>query len=142
MKTPITITLSLLLLCGCSPQKPPEEEHNYHEIKDKLIDWNYIFEQEENDYLVYFYSERCGYCNEIKQDIIKFYLAEIIPMYFVCTDFDAVVGPRGDLTGVDNIDDFYIFGTPFLSRLKNHKIANYYVGVSEIRSFISTYKSI
>ena len=141
MKKCKSLLIPLLVLCGCTTTKK-EELHNYHEIKDRQIEWNSIFKQEEEDYLVYFYSERCGYCNEIKQDVLKFYLADYLPMYFVCTDYDAVVGPRSDLTGVDNIDDFYIFGTPFLARLLEHKIANYYVGVSEIRQFISGYKSI
>ena len=139
MKKIISLVIPLLILCGCKSNQTTEESHNYHEIKDRIIEWNYIFEQEEDDYLVYFYSERCGYCNEIKQDIIRFYLNEYMPMYFVCTDYDVVIGPKSDLTGVDNIDDFFIFGTPFLSRLLNHKVANYYVGVSEIRNYISSF---
>ena len=138
MKRYTSLIIPLLLICGCQ-SKNTEEEHNYHEIKNRLISWDYIFEQEEDDYLVYFYSERCGHCNEIKQEILKFYLAEYTPMYFVCTDYDAIFGPKSDLVGVDNIDDFYIFGTPFLARLHNHIVTNYYVGVSEIRSFISSF---
>ena len=134
-----SLLLPLLLLTGCGGKAVPQEQHNYHEIKDRLIEWNNIFEQEEDDYLVYFYSERCGHCNELKQDILSFYFKEYIPMYFVCTDYDAVVGPRSDIAGVDNIDDFFIFGTPFLTRFKDHKVSNYYVGVAEIRSFISTF---
>ena len=139
MKIIKSLVIPLLILCGCNANNQPEEQHNYHEIKDRLILWNNIFNQDEDDYLVYFYSERCGYCNEIKQDVLKFYLQEYMPMYFVCTDYDVVVGPRSDLTGVDSIEDFFIFGTPFLARLKQHIVFNYYVGVSEIRDYISTF---
>lgn len=139
MKIVQSLVIPLLILCGCNANNQHEEQHNYHEIKDRLIQWNDIFNQDEDDYLVYFYSERCGYCNEIKQDVLKFYLQEYMPMYFVCTDFDVVVGPRSDLTGVDSIDDFFIFGTPFLTRLKQHIVSNYYVGVSEIRDCFSTF---
>lgn len=139
MKKLSSLVLPLLLLSGCASNNKQETIHNYHEIKDRLIEWNTIFEQPEENYLVYFYSERCGYCNELKQDIIKFYLADYVPMYFVCTDYDVVVGPRSDLTGVDKIEDFYIFGTPFLTRLKLNKVANYYVGLSEIKEYISAY---
>ena len=139
MKKLTSLILPLLLLCGCTAKETKIEQHNYNEIFDRLIPWDYIFEQEENDYLVYFYSERCGYCNEIKQDILQFYLKEIIPMYFVCTDYDVVIGPRSDLTGIDNIDDFFIFGTPFLTRLIENRVANYYAGVSEIRNYIASF---
>ena len=57
-------------------------------------------------------------------------------MYFVCTDIDAVFGSQTDLTGINNITDFYIFGTPFLARLVEHAISIYYVGASAILDFI------
>ena len=139
MKRISSLIIPILVLTGCTPKQRPEELHNYHEIKDRLIDWDNVFNQVDDDYLVYFYSERCGHCNEIKQDIIKFYLNEYMPMYFVCTDYQVVVGPRSDLTGIDNINDFYIFGTPFLLRLLEHKVSNYYVGTHEILNYISTF---
>ena len=135
----ISLVLPLMLLVGCTPNKSIEEKHNYHEIKDRLIAWNDIFIQEEEEYYVYFYSERCGHCNDIKQNIINFYYKDVVYMYFVCTDIDSVTGPRSDIKGIDNIDDFYIFGTPFLTQLSSHKINDYYVGVSEIKGFISTH---
>ena len=134
-----SLVVPLLVLCGCATAQKKTEIHNYHEIKDRIINWEYIFEQEENDYYVYFYSEKCGYCNDIKQEVIKFYLAQFVTMYFVCTDYEVVVGPRSDLTDINIIDEFYIFGTPFLARLLNHKISNYYVGVNEIRDFIDMF---
>ena len=111
--------------------------HNYHEIREHLISWNSVFEQSEDDYLVYFYSERCRHCNEIKQYVISFYLEGSCPMYFVCSDFEVVLGPKKDLKGIDNIDDFYIFGTPFLVRILLHSIESYYVGVEEVKQCIS-----
>ena len=111
--------------------------HNYHEIKDRLIPWNEIFNQEEDYYFVYFYSETCGHCNDIKQDVLNYYFESINPMYFVCTNYEAVIGPKKELYGIDNIDEFYIFGTPFMIEIKDHTILDYYAGTIEILEFIS-----
>lgn len=133
------IIFSILLLTSCNNETPIY--HNYHETKNSLISWHDIFTQEENNYLVYFYSERCGHCNEIKQDVISFYLEDIYPMYFVCTDIEVVLGPKNSLVGIDNINDFYIFGTPFLLNLVDHKVDSYYGGASEVKEYISILKN-
>ena len=136
MKKLISLVVPLMLLVGCNNIKKAEVKHNYHEIKSDLIDWIDVFEQEEADYLVYFYSERCGHCNSIKNDIINYYLTTSNRMYFVCSDYDAVYGPQKDLRGVNNIDDFYIFGTPFLVRIQNYTVSEYYAGTTAILNFI------
>ena len=137
MKKLSCLAIPLLLLTGCTNNtKPKKVVYNYHEIRDNLIDWVDVFNQIEHFYLVYFYSERCGHCNSIKSDVISYYLKNIKRMYFVCTDIDAVFGSQSDLIGINNITEFHIFGTPFLIRLVEHKISNYYVGASAILDFI------
>ena len=128
------IILLPFLLLSCSKDIPI---HNYHETRDHLISWENIFKQQENDYLVYFYSERCGHCNQIKQDIINFYLEGSYSLYFVCSDMEVVLGPKKDLKGIDNIDDFYIFGTPFLIRILSYSVESYYAGSVEVKGYIS-----
>ena len=140
MKKTICIVIPLLLLLGCNQKSNAQVTHNYHETKSSLIPWSDIFSQEEEDYLVYFYSELCGHCNEIKQTVISFYLKELIDMYFVCTDIEAVFGNKKDMTGVDNVDDFYICGTPFLARIEEHQVSEYYVGSNAIVSYINQFK--
>ena len=110
--------------------------HFFSLFSNHVFDWINVFEQEEADYLVYFYSERCGHCNSIKNDIINYYLTTSNRMYFVCTDYDAIYGPQKDLRGVNNIDDFYIFGTPFLVRIQNYTVSEYYAGTTAILNFI------
>lgn len=130
-----SLVLPLLILCSCS-NEPAPIFHNYDDIKDNLISWSDVFNQE-GDYYVYFYSERCGHCNDIKQEIINLYLEELVNLYFVCTDIEAMLGPIKDLHGVNSVDDFYIFGTPFLVEINNCYVVDYYIGSEEIRGFIS-----
>ena len=136
MKKLTSLIIPVFLITGCEPSQAIKVEHNYHEIKDHLIPWEDVFSQEEHDYLVYFYSERCGHCNSIKNDVISYYLTTEETMYFVCTDIDAVFGSQSDLTGIDNITDFYIFVIPFLARLVEYAISKYYVGSSAILDYI------
>jgi thiol-disulfide isomerase/thioredoxin len=39
---------------------------------DHISSFNNITDQSEDQYLVYYYSETCGYCNQIKNQVIKF----------------------------------------------------------------------
>ena len=128
--------LSLVSICSCSDSKTPIA-HNYHEIKNHLISWGDIFAQDSDDYYVYFYSERCGHCKEIKQDVISLYLTYRFDFYFVCTDIKAVFGSPIDLIGIDDIDDFYIFGIPFLIHLVEHQLSEYHQGSKEVKDCIS-----
>lgn len=130
----LLLLLFLITSCGSSYA---QTKHNYHEIKDRIINWNQIFEVNDERYLVYFYSERCGYCNDIKQEILNYYFLHIDSLYFVCTDLEIKTGPIKELTGINNIDYFYIFGTPFLVEFNLQTVTNYYVGKDDILSFIS-----
>ena len=138
MKKYACTLLMTTVLNGCNPKVSElTDELDYCLVSDVTIAWNDVFNQFEADYLVYFYSEICGHCREIKNEIIAFYQSRCWAMYFVCTDEYAVFGPRSDLKGIDNINDFYIFGTPFLCEIKNYVVGDYYVGVNSIREFIN-----
>ena len=132
----LILFLSLLLAsCSVTQTKQPiiyEYEYVSH------IEWDSIFNQKEEDYLVYFYSVNCGHCKELKGEIINYYFTNKETMYFVCTDQYVVFGSSSDLTGINSINYFYIFGTPFLIKLHDKEIVNYYPGVAKIREYIET----
>ena len=130
------LLISLLILCSCSKQQEIIF-HNYDEIRNSQISWENIFINEDDDFFVYFYAEKCGYCNEIKQSVLNFYLKNLVTWYFVNCDYEIRIGPTKDLTGIDNSDDFYIFGTPFLIRLQYQVVTDYYVGSQQILDYIS-----
>ena len=139
MKLTNSIMLLTFMLSGCvSSPKPPEivpEVHEYSDIEQSRISWNDIFAQEQETYKVYFYSESCGYCRELKEDIISYYKKGIEVIYFVCTDEYAVFN-TGDLIGINNINDFFILGTPMLVEITNSTVTNSYAGLSMIRNYI------
>ncbi len=137
-----------LLLISCSSNisvniSEPiiNKEYSYDDVST-MIEFEDIFNQIEEDYLIYFFSTTCGHCEALKQEIISFYSLNIITIYFVdCTNKD-VYGNKKDLTGVFSLEEFYIFGTPFLINIISGVINNYYYGVSQIKEYISSKISI
>ena len=136
--------LSSLLLASCSLKQAenndyPEDKHTYEDVCDLQIAWKEVFNQAEDEYLVYFYSEECGYCKLIKDEVIDYCQKEIYPMYFVDVlhDEDKVIKkPPAIVEGISSIDELFIFGTPSLMKIKEKVVTNYYAGVQSIREFI------
>ena len=133
MKKLLFLLSSVLVSCGATTQTP-SVTYDYEDVNH--IDWYDSFKQEETDYLVYYYSPTCSHCNMIKQEIISYYLLEKEPLYFVNTQLNSRFGPTKELTGICDIDSFHIFGTPFLIRVKDYKVADYYPGVGKIREYL------
>lgn len=132
----VLVLISSLLIGSCSG--PVEKvTHNYHEIRVSQISWENIFFKEDDDYFVYFYAEKCGYCNEIKESVLNFYFKNLCVFYFANCDFEYKIGPAKELRGINNLDDFYIFGTPFLVKFEYRVVTDYYVGSQQILEYIS-----
>ena len=139
------LLLSVLLLTACAeketetPNDPPKNV-DYEDIVLPKISWFDIFNREEEKYLVYFYSEECGYCNSIKEEILDYYETTTRKMFFidVVEDGNVVINHSFDsVIGVNDIEHLYIRGTPSLLELENKTVVNYYAGVQTIRAFIS-----
>lgn len=139
MKKFLLLTFLILQICSCSSNELIIYEDNldYDLISEFQISWNDIFNQKENEYLVYFYSQTCGYCEDIKEDILRFYKDSEICMYFVSDKENFVIGHDINNTiGCDDISSFYIIGTPTLVEVCNHSILMNLGGVSKIYDFL------
>ena len=131
------LLFATILLSGCVPStKSDPVTYDYSDVESHQINWSDIFSQPEDSYSVYFYSVTCGHCAEIKQNILSYYFLNKEVIYFSKTSEETVFGSKTDLIGVSNLEDFHIFGTPFLINISNHAVSNYYAGVSEITKYI------
>ena len=138
--------LVVLMLMGCNEPVEnaqtitPVMEYDYSVASSRQIEWKDILSKKESRYIVYFYSEYCGYCKQVKQEILTYYIKNIDDMYFVDTVKEkAIYKPNdGMLIGTKNIADFYIFGTPFLAEITDKTVTNWYAGVDSIRLYINT----
>ena len=145
MKNKIT-PLVLLMIIGCSEPVENVEtdvinaEYEYSITENKQIVWNEVLSKSKSRYIVYFYSEYCGYCKQVKQEILSYYLKYVDEMYFVDTVKEKATYKSNDgmLIGTKNITDFYIFGTPFLVEVTDYTVTNWYAGVDSIRLYIDT----
>ena len=132
------LLLLTVLLVGCSKntEQPVTKIYDYKDVED-TCSWADVFKQEEEEYLVYFYSLTCGHCLEIKQEMISYYLSKTEKIYFSKVDETTVFGPKGELKGIDSIEKFYIFGTPFLVKLKKWVVIDYFAGTKSILEYIN-----
>ena len=143
MKRILLLSVMVLVSCSKTNQEPTiekEEEPDYSSLSLPVIAWKDIFNVEENNYLIYFYSEECGYCNMIKDEVLSYFQITTRKMYFVdvANDEEVVVKHTYDsIQGVKCIDDLFIRGTPSMLEIEEKAVINYYVGVQTIRAFIS-----
>ena len=140
MKKSILFLLSLLIisLTACTPgtsSTDPDKLFEYTDFADQSIS---TYEEAEtkstNKYIVYYYSESCSHCKDVKQDILGFFDSfEAIPFYI----FDI----RNEKnTGDTSLNEFV--GTPTLFVMSDNKVLEKYVGSINIRQFIDIYNSI
>ena len=137
MKKLFLVFLSLLFI-GCTNNKSgvTSTELDYSIVKTH-INWIDIFNQQEVDYFVYFYSTTCAHCRNIKQEMLNYYLFKKSYLYFLCMDkIDDRYKQPYDITGICDSNKLYIFGTPFLIEVKNYKVYQYYAGEKSILEFI------
>ncbi len=132
------LLLFTLLISGCSNTHANiiSIEYDYSDVTTH-IDWIDVFSQTGDLYFVYFYSLTCGHCKEIKQEVLSYYFSSNETIYFVQTDENTVYGSSGELIGVSDISNLFIFGTPFLIKLENHVIVEYYCGEKEMREYLN-----
>ena len=126
-----TRVLYLLLITAC---EPINNDHTYIYLHDLFLN--------NEQCLVYFYSEHCGHCISIKAEIDNFQSYSKLPFYYLDVDENEITfKPDQDkVIGVNNLEDFYIVGTPSLLEFKESTVSNYYLGESEILEYIRSAK--
>lgn len=139
--------MPIFLLTGCSifpkedrqtfSNRIVEIERSYDEIKDYELKLSTCFDVEVDDYYLYFYSETCSHCSEIK----NFMITEAIErgdIYFIkASNNDKLTNDRSLLIGAENPDDIYILGYPSLLEISNKKCIKNEAGKSNIQAVLN-----
>ena len=120
----ICILPLLVFMASCHPQTQSKSSSlDYGIMERQSISWAECLSQQEDHYLVFFHSETCSSCQEIKGDVISFASENICKTYFL--DIDK---PGNEISkcsvdeivvGVDNINDFKIAGTPTIVEVQS-----------------------
>lgn len=131
-----------IMLFSCTPQESSQSSSVNEEIPDNLqIKWTDCLNQEDNDYLVFFHSDTCSQCKEIMGDVIAFSSQNIKKLYFSNIVSDGVKMPiekeKEEITGVSNIEDFYIRGTPTIIEVVEGTVTAHVAGKNACLTFLN-----
>ena len=138
-------TLLLMFVCtGCFSKEQQNEkriddtvipvEHEYEEISEFELTWETMFDVDENNYYVYFYSMTCNHCQELKNYIIE-KAQERGNIYFVKgSSKNQLTNDSNKLIGAENPGDFYILGYPTLALISNKKCTKNLAGITQIKT--------
>ena len=132
---------TIAIVASCSPAKDvtinkntfsEQEIVNHHQIS-----WLDLFNQEESHYIVFIYSEKCGYCHEMINEIVDFATDNILPTYFVDTLQNNVPLTINNDVGMTTIEEVSIVGTPTIIEIKDHTVISNIPGIDDCLSFLN-----
>ena len=112
--------LFVAVFTSCSPAQSEYENENtlseYKVEESQKIKLSDCLSQNEDHYLVFFFSETCHNCHEIMGDVIEFSHDDIVKLYFLdIKEPDKSVAISNDIDetiGKSSIDGLCIMGTP------------------------------
>lgn len=148
MKTKFLIFILPIACAGCSFNEKDEKtetqlietpviNHEYSELDDRHILWDEIFDQQLNEYFVYFYSLTCNHCELLKNEIIEIGLNRD-DVFFVKGNSQVVL--KNDVyytIGAGNVGDFAILGYPSLVKIMNGICIKNVAGKTQILNLLS-----
>lgn len=127
------LPLVTLFMVSCSKDsKVVAEEYDYSDVSHLHICWDDIFEINDAQYFVYIYSNTCGHCQEIKQEIISYALKHESIYLIKFNNNIPIINDRNQVIGKDKVEDLGIVGTPSMFLINNHIVEANYVGKKEI----------
>ena len=138
------------LFASCSPAESEQMSKNafseYNVTVDLKIGWPDCLKQNEDHYLVFFYSDTCSHCHEIMGDVLSFAESNIVKTYFLNTKESSVKIPIAndiDLTiGADSIDELFIAGTPTIIEVEKWIVKANVAGTDNCLTFLNEQRLI
>lgn len=126
-KSPIEITEEVI--------DDPEFILNYSDF-DFVADYATALSQAEELYLLYFYSEQCSHCINLKEEALTFFEDNSTSIKVYLLDAGNTIG---NYKSIDLGNDETLIGTPTLILVKDGVVYEYFVGTYEIAEFFTEY---
>nr|MCR5505404.1 hypothetical protein [Bacilli bacterium] len=104
----------------------------YSELESQKIAWKDIFRQKQNRYFCYIYSERCGHCKDIKNEVIEYGLGHSA---FYIIEYDKSIPLMNDISttiGMTNVEYVGILGTPTLLSIISQTLIENIAGSNKV----------
>lgn len=123
---------AMIVLCSCS-NKSAIKQLDYSDFISYQIEWKNVFFTAKSHYFVYVYSETCGHCEQIKQQVLNYVDSGNIDTYLVHFTKDIPVkNDVGETIGSTSIENVWILGTPTLLEIEDKVLITNVAGPSRI----------
>ena len=131
---------SLAIVVSCSPIRETTNNKNIVEqeeiIKNKEIPWLEALNQKENHYIIFVYSETCGHCHDMMDEIIDFAKSGILVTYFINTRKNEVPISREIIENTTDITELSILGTPTILEIESKTVIKNIAGIDKCLTFL------
>ena len=140
--------LWVVVFASCSTGKSESSNKNaiqeYGIVSKQDVNLADCLSQIEEKYLIFFYSETCGHCKEIIEDVTLFAESNIIKTYFLnisksenkikrCSHDEIEIG-------IDRVEDLKIVGTPTIVEVEKGETTANVAGKDSCLSFLNEQK--
>ena len=133
--------LSIPLIASCTPTEESTPQYKafkeFQVVVDNSIKWPDILNQEENKYIIFFYSETCAYCHEMQEEVIDFATTCPLKTYFLDALENEIPIDSDKKIGVSNYEEASINGTPSILEVENATITTNISGIDDCLTYIN-----
>ena len=131
---------SLAIVVSCSPTRDTTNNKSAIEQQEIIINhqipWLEALNQRDNHYIIFVYSETCGYCHDMMDEIIDFAKSEILVTYFINSQIYKVPISNEIKENIADINQLSILGTPTIIEIDNKIVVNNIAGIDKCLNFL------
>ena len=126
----LNILLMAFLCFGC--HKKEAVNLDYEIFENRFIQWGELFNQKEDTYYAYVFSYACGYCQDIKEDVLSFAYRKENFYFVVYSKEIPIIDSSISIIGEKDISKIGVVGTPTLLEIQDDKIKECFAGSKQI----------
>lgn len=136
----IVSLLSIGLITACSHSENTSESFKAYKefeiVANNSITWPEILNQEEKEYIIFFYSETCAYCHEMQKEVVDFAITCPLKTYFLNTS-ETVPIKEEKVINVKNYEEASITGSPSILEVKEATITANIAGIDDCLTYLN-----
>lgn len=132
---------TLAIVVSCSPANDTTISkgtyEDYEIVQTHQISWNDVLNQEDDNYIVFIYSETCGYCHDMLNEIVSFANEEILITYFLNSSLNPVTIGDDNPIGITEIENLTIRGTPTIIEIDEKMVIANIPGIDQCLTYLN-----
>lgn len=132
------MSLSMMMACSSTSEntysKSIAEQQEF--IMNRQISWLDALNQQEDNYIIFVYSETCGRCHDMMDEIVDFAKSNILMTYFIDIQKNEVPIDQEIKENIANINELSILGTPTILEVENKVAIKNVPGIDKCLEFL------